>query len=190
LLGGYILNYVIYQPQIQNLANGLGALNAEVENYGNAINNLNAAISKLNATVSGLNSTTSQSNSTSPKPTPTPSNESAIPEDLEFLSANATKIGKNFEVDFSLQNTGVPTATLAELSLNGIPQDAISDLTSITFNGTTYSAGDPLIIPLNAGDTVNGTLTLIGGVDFVSGMSVDLTIWTAVNNYSVTVVLP
>jgi hypothetical protein len=186
LAGGYTLNYVIYQPQIQNLRNDLGTLNAKLENYQNAINDLEAAVSNLNAIVKKSNST-SQSNATSQTP---PSNESTFYENLEFLSANATKIGTNFEIDFSLQNTGTSSAVLAELSLDGIPQDGISDLTSIIFNGTTYSKSELLVVYLNPGDAVNGTLTLMGGVNFVSGMSVELTLWTARENYPIAVILP
>jgi hypothetical protein len=110
---------------------------------------------------------------------------------LEFLSAYATKIGTNFEVDFSLQNTGTATAVLVVLYLNAIPQQGISDLTSIVFNGTTFSKDDLLVLPLYAGDTVNGTLTLIGGVNFIPGMSVELTFETATRNqYQITMVLP
>ena len=187
LAGGYTLNYVIYQPQIQNLRNDLGTLNAKLENYQNAINDLEAAVSNLNAIVKKSNSTF-QSNATSETP---PSNESTFYENLEFLSAYATKIGTNFEVDFSLQNTGTATAVLVVLYLNAIPQQGISDLTSIVFNGTTFSKDDLLVLPLYAGDTVNGTLTLIGGVNFIPGMSVELTFETATRNqYQITMVLP
>jgi hypothetical protein len=194
LLVGYILNYAIYQPQIQNLINDVGALNAKVENYGNAINNLNAAISKLDATVSGLNST-SQSNSTSET---TPSNESTYVEDLTFLSANATKIDTTFGINFSLQNTGTATAALTLLYLNGTPQENIPELTSIVLNGTAFSTQEYLVYTLYPRDTVYGSLTLAASDTFTSGTSVTLTLETGPslqndlqsNQYGTTVVLP
>ena len=54
LVGGYILNYTIYQPQIQSLRNELDTLNLKLDtfsaNYQKSIANLTAIIANLNAT--------------------------------------------------------------------------------------------------------------------------------------------
>ena len=52
IFGGYILNYTIYQPQIQSLRNQLDTLNLKLDtisaNYQKTIANLTAVIANLN----------------------------------------------------------------------------------------------------------------------------------------------
>ena len=198
IFGGYILNYMLYQPQIQSLRNELDTLNLKLDtisaNYQKTIANLTAVIADLSAAAAAstkTNSSTSENQSTG-------NNETVdLVEQIIFPSAVATKdAAGNFTVDFTLQSTGTALAVLYALYLNGVVASEVPDLTSIVINGTALPKDSALLYSIYPGDTASGTLQLTGGVNFVSGATLEISFVTAMtaysrgNSYTRTVVLP
>jgi hypothetical protein len=187
---GYVINEVVYQPQLRYLRSSVDELKSVVDDFADykaKLDNLTAEISRLNSLIAKLNSTQPQS---TPKNNET---NSPLPyEMLQLLSVNSAKNDSNFEVSFVITNIGTAYAVLEVVFLNGIPQPYVSELSSIVINGTSLSPADLLIWPLGIGDSANGTLTLTGGGAFASGTQVDVAFRTAprMNYYNGTTVLP
>ena len=161
LAGGLILSYVIYQPQIQGLRNDVDTLNKEIADnftdYQAALDNLNATIqSKLNATE---NATSQEDTNQSTSNTPLPN----LVESVGFQSLTATKNGENFDVSFSLKNTGTAPVGLVLLYLNGTSQQDVPELSSIVINGVIIPKTDILALGLSPGQTATGGLSITGG---------------------------
>jgi hypothetical protein len=183
--GGYALNYVIFQPQIQGLQNSLDELNETVNDYNATIEDLRSDISSLNATIKELDGTASGSED----------NQTEVPvfyESLQFQNLTAVKENSNFELNFTLKNTGNATAALEALFLNSTMHAAVDELSSFAINGTDLPTTDlfePLI--LLPGDTASGVLTLAESGTYTSGTVVVLSFRTiSLKIYSEGVSLP
>src|SRR3989304_4664790 len=104
LAGGFILNYVIYQPQIQALKNDVDKLNNAIADnftsYQASLNNLTAEISNLKAIVENTTFQQPSNESTSNDQT-----DNSI-EMLGFQSISAANNSGNFDISFSIKNTG------------------------------------------------------------------------------------
>ena len=172
LAGGLILSYVIYQPQIQGLRNDVITLNKAIaDNF----TDYQAALDNLNATI--------QSTSNTPLPN--------LVEMVGFQSLTATKNGENFDVSFSLKNTGTAPVGLVLLYLNGTSQQDVPELSSIVINGGIIPKTDILALSLSPGQTATGGLSITGGGSFASGDAVLLAFQSVTNEYyQNTVVLP
>ena len=74
LAGGFILSYVIYQPQIQGLRNDINTLNKAIADnftdYQSALDSLNAAISNFEHAAENTTSPENTNQSTSNTPPP------------------------------------------------------------------------------------------------------------------------
>ncbi len=193
-VGGYILNYTIYQPQIQSLRNEIDTLNLQLDtisaNYQQSIANLTAIIANLNATSNKTNSSTTENQQTY-------NETNSMVERIIFSDATATKDGANFNVAFTLQNTGTAPAALETLLLNGVLESKVPNLNSIVINDTSVPIADLLGLYIHPGDTASGTLNLAGGGNLVSGNTLEIafvsmvTFYSRVSNvYSRTVELP
>lgn len=189
LLVGYALNYVIYQPQLQDLQNSLEELNTKVDEYAEynatTLNDLRNEISRLNAIIEELNSTTLDSED----------NETEVPlpyERLQFQSLTAIKDGSNFELNFNLTNTGTAVAVLEALFLNDIIHASVYELSSFIINGTNLPTTDlfsPIV--LLPGNTASGVLTLAESDTYTSGTTVYVSFRTnTLKNYGESVTLP
>lgn len=190
LAGGFILNYVIYQPQIQDLKNDVDKLNNALAdnftNYQTSLDNLTAEVSNLNAIIAKQNSTSQQTSNQS-----TSNQTGELVERLDFLSISAVNDGGNFTISFALKNTGTAGVAIDFLYLNFTMQPYVTDLSSIVINGVTYPQTDLLALVLRSGDTANGVISLTGGSTFASGDLVDLAFHSVIGNYyDRTVVLP
>ncbi len=194
LVGGYILNYTIFQPQIQSLRNELDTLNFKLDafstSYQKSIADLTAKIAILNATSNTTNSSTNGTQQTN--------NETiSLVEQIIFSDATATKDGANFNVAFTIQSTGTAPALLESLYLNGVLDTNVPNLNSIVINGTSVTISDFLGLYIYPGDTASGTVSLTGGGNFVSGNTLEIafvsarTVYSQVSSvYSKTLVLP
>ena len=190
LLIGVALNYVIYQPQLQNLQNSLNDLNVKVDEYAeynSTLNELRSEISGLNAAIGELNVTTT-SNSTADNETATP-----LPyERLQFMNLNAAKDDSTFTLYFNVTSTGTAPAVLESVYLNDNIFFSVAELTVFAINGTSLPNTEPLNpIILLQGDTASIMLTLTESDNFKTGTVVLVSVRTIVQNpYGATVTLP
>ena len=103
-------------------------------------------------------------------------------EKLEFVSGYAdTDASGNFVVKMRVKNTGTAAATLDLVFLNGKPSiDYVPQITPVWANTT-----------LAPGQDTSGTVTLIKGATWKSGMSVELMLQTVGGRqYPKTIILP
>lgn len=149
---GFVLNYFMYQPQIQSLRSDIASLEDEIDSYlaenEENLSELNEVISDLNATIVALNSTSG-----------TPANETEIEEQL-VIEALAMNNGTHFEITFVIINTGTAPATLNALYLYQYPINAVPDVTSVVLNDTDYS-NKTFSLTLSVGASMGGAVTII-----------------------------
>ena len=183
LAGGFIINFFVYQPQIQSLKKEIAALEDELSSQfaenekilsdlNNTISNLKAAIAKLNAT-----SETSE-------------NETETYENL-MVQAQATSNGTHFEINFGIINSGTANATLTSIYLYQFPIYTIPDVTSLVVNGMVFPDKTfTLFLPVGA--SVGGTMTIIESDEgFHSGTYLEFRVMSAKGySYTTAVYLP
>jgi hypothetical protein len=188
LAGGFLLNFVVYQPQIQSLKNTLSSLENEVasslaENEKN-ISDMNKTVSDLRSTIDNLNGTSEAESE----------NETITTLEQLGVQAQATSNGTDFEVAFGIVNSGTADATLTSIYLYQFPIKDVPDIVSLVLNGTTYPS-KTFTLSLPVGSSVGGTMLLVAGseegVNFQSGNVLQFLFLTANGyNYPVIVNLP
>ncbi len=188
LAGGFLLNFFVYQPQIQSLRNDLASLENEITS---SLAENEKSLSDMNKTISDLRSTIDNLNSTSE--TGSESETITTVEQLE-VQALAASNGTHFEVNFGIVNSGTANATLTSIYLYQYPIQDVPDIVSLVLNGTTYPSKS-FTLPLPVGSSVGGVMTLVvgseEGVNFQSGNVLQFLFITALGyNYPVLVDLP
>jgi hypothetical protein len=190
LAGGFIVSFVVYQPQIQSLRNDLASLEDKIDS--NFTEN-EETLSELNEAISNLNSAIEKLNSTSET---IPENETKTTfESLEVQEAQATTNGTHFEVNFRIKNSGTESAALILIYLGLDPIQYIPDVTLIVVNGTAFSREVFFTLPIPVGASLEGNITLVEGLDeglnLQSNSSIELKFISAKRyEYSVAVNLP
>ena len=165
---GFILNYFMYQPQIQSLRHDIASLEDEIDSYvaenEEYLSELNETISNLNATIAALNSTSE-----------TPANETETEEQVAIVS-QAMSNGTHFEISLVIVNSGAVPVTLTELYLSQYSINVIPDVTSVVLNGTDYY-NKTFSLTLPVGVSMGGLVTIIEeyeeGFNFQSGVTLE-----------------
>jgi len=156
--GGFILSYVVYQPQIQTLTNQVVSLEEDVDDLEDENDELLAdlidALSKLNPS---NNNTNNNSDGTTPNGT----------EDHELLTVEADSVttdGTHFVVKFTIRNSGEVNSAVIAMYLNEITIQNLLDVTELVFNGTSVGADDPFSFPIPIGGHAQFIMTIKEGV--------------------------
>jgi hypothetical protein len=188
LAGGFLLNFAVFQPQIQSLRNDLSSLENKIAS---SLAENEKSLSDMNKTISDLRSTIDNLNSTSETGS---ENETVTTFEQLEVQAQATKNETHFEVNFGIVNSGTANATLASIYLYQYPIQDVPDIVSLVLNGTTYPS-KTFILPLPVGSSVGGVMTLVAGseegVNFQSGNVLQFLFISAKGyNYPVTLNLP
>jgi len=187
--GGFILSYVVYQPQIHALTDDVSAL--EEENQALETEN-DELLSDLLDALSKINPSNNNSNSSG---TEQPNGTDTDHELLEITDVQVTTNGTHFEVDFTLENSGTINSAIIAMSINEEPIQNLLDVTALVFNGTTVSAGDSFSFPIPIGAYADFTMILQKGVttglNLQSGDSVALLLTSSqLNEYPMSFNLP
>ena len=187
LAGGFILNFIVYQPQIQSLRNDLAALEDEIasqfaENE-ETLSDLNEAIGNLSSTIDNLNRTSETGTE----------NETTI-YDYLAVQAQAAATDTHFVIDFVIANYGTVATAVDLIYLNQIPIQNVSDVESLTINGAPVSLSG-FTVPLFVGQVAQGTILLVKGLgtglNLQSGTALELKFRSTLGyNYSTIVNLP
>ena len=159
LAAGFILSFIVYQPQIIRLRNDLSSLEDEITSHfaenQESLSNLGEAISDIDSALKELNSTfeTTQEDG-----------EETKFESLEIQEAQATSNETHFEINFLIKNSGTTSAALILLFLDQYPIQYLPDVTLLVLNNSTISHTDFFTWPIAVGASVEGNLTLIKGL--------------------------
>ena len=187
LAGGFLLNFFVYQPQIQSLRNDLASLENEIAS---SLAQNEKSLSDMNETISDLRSTIDNLNSTSETG---PEDQTVTTLEQLEVQAQATKNETHFEVNFAIVNSGTANATLTSIYLYQYPIQDVPDIVSLVLNGTTYPS-KTFSLKLPVGSSVNGVMTLVAGSEegfnFQSGNALQFLFLSAGYNYPVIVNLP
>jgi hypothetical protein len=190
--GGFIISYLVYQPQIQSLRSDIGALEKQ---FASLSGQNEATLTDLEETISELNSLIEELNSTTPMEPE--ENQTQTFELIQIQQAQATGNGTHFDISFSLKNSGTADTSIILIYLNQYPIPYLTEgiVTSIVVNGTSYPTEEYFSFPIAVGDSAEGTITILEGVfdvlNFQSGATVELKFTSALrNDYSAMVLLP
>ena len=117
-------------------------------------------------------------------------------EKLEIVAMYATSTTNRWDVTAKVRNTGSATATINMILINGRPIDAFQGVNvSVKVGDQPLQKVERVEETLNPGDEKEFVISIprgpSGGINFVSGMSIEITFHTAAgSDYPKVVVLP